>query len=168
MDNLLANAVRFSPAGSPVEVRVGRDGEALVEVADHGPGVPPGDTERVFEPFHRSDRSRTRATGGAGLGLAIVAAITRAHGGSVGVEANDGGGARFWVRLPLPTTGDPELGADPDQGLDGDVDRSTPTTNRTPEDRDGPIGPGNGDPAPSMGDVGANTAPPGSEATKLT
>jgi two-component system OmpR family sensor kinase len=122
-DNLLANALRHTPAGSPVEVRVrsDRDG-ALLEVEDHGPGVAPEDRERIFEPFNRADASRARTTGGVGLGLAIVAAITRAHGGTAGVRSN-GGGATFWVRLPLapaaggagtvpgPTTPEPEHGA---------------------------------------------------------
>ena len=101
MDNLLSNALRYSPPGSPVDVAVTRDGaEAVVEVRDRGPGVPPEEAERVFEPFYRSDFARSRAAGGAGLGLAIVAAIVRAHGGTTGVRAAPGGGACFWFRLP--------------------------------------------------------------------
>jgi two-component system OmpR family sensor kinase len=102
LDNLLANAVRHTPGATAVEVRLRAEGpSALVEVQDHGPGVAPEDRQRIFEPFHRADASRARATGGMGLGLAIVAAITRAHGGSVGVRAGHDGGAVFWVRLPL-------------------------------------------------------------------
>jgi two-component system, OmpR family, sensor kinase len=102
VDNLLVNAVRHSPEGGPVEMRVIAGGaDVVVEVADHGPGVPPEDADRIFEPFFRSDSSRARTTGGAGLGLAIVAAIARAHGGAVGVRANRDGGALFWVRLPI-------------------------------------------------------------------
>lgn len=102
VDNLLVNAVRHSPEGGPVEVRVGTAGpDAVVEVADRGAGVPAAEAQRIFEPFFRADSSRARATGGAGLGLAIVAAIARAHGGSVGVRPNEGGGARFWVRVPV-------------------------------------------------------------------
>jgi two-component system OmpR family sensor kinase len=104
-DNLLTNALRHTPPGTPVEVRVRSDGSsAVLEVEDHGPGVAAEDQERIFEPFHRADASRARATGGMGLGLAIVAAITRAHGGTAGVQSN-GGGATFWVRIPVATTG---------------------------------------------------------------
>ena len=115
VDNLLANALRHSPDGAAVEVRVTAGPDAVtIEVADHGPGVPVADRERIFEPFYRADSSRARATGGAGLGLAIVAAIARAHGGTVGVEPNgngsdedseEGSGARFWVRLPTAPPG---------------------------------------------------------------
>jgi two-component system OmpR family sensor kinase len=105
VDNLLVNAVRHSPEGAPVEMRVIAGGtNVVVEVADHGPGVLPEDADRIFEPFFRADSSRARATGGAGLGLAIVAAIARAHGGAVGVRANRDGGALFWVRLPVQGT----------------------------------------------------------------
>jgi two-component system OmpR family sensor kinase len=115
VDNLLANAERHTPEGTPVEVRVRSDGAwAWIEVADRGPGVPPEEQARIFEPFHRSDPSRARTTGGIGLGLAIVSAIAHAHGGAVGVGPNaaanapgSGPGAVFWVRLPLspPTPG---------------------------------------------------------------
>ena len=116
VDNLLANALRHSPSDAPVEVSLSDGtGEVVLEVGDHGPGVPDDDRERIFEPFYRADTSRARATGGAGLGLAIVAAIARAHGGTVGVEDNaargggaDGGiGARFRVRLPAFGAGTP-------------------------------------------------------------
>ena len=101
--NLVGNALRHTPDGTPVEVRLRTGGgDAVVEVADHGPGLPPEDAERVFERFYRSDPSRTRGEGGAGLGLAIVAALTRAHGGSVAVRETPGGGATFEVRLPRP------------------------------------------------------------------
>ena len=102
VDNLLANAARHTPPGTPVDVRLGTDAtSALLEVEDRGPGVAPEDEARIFEPFHRADDSRARATGGMGLGLAIVAAITRAHGGTAGVRPNPAGGATFWVTLPL-------------------------------------------------------------------
>jgi two-component system OmpR family sensor kinase len=102
VDNLLANAARHTPSGTPVDVRLGTDGTlALLEVEDHGEGVAPEDRARIFEPFNRADDSRARATGGVGLGLAIVAAITRAHGGTAGVRENPSGGATFWVALPL-------------------------------------------------------------------
>ena len=72
----------------------------MLVVADDGPGIPADQLDRVFERFHRGDPSRSRATGGAGLGLSIVAGIVAAHGGSVEV-ADAAPGARFTVRLPL-------------------------------------------------------------------
>ena len=101
VDNLLANALQHTAPGTAVHVRVREDGPwAWVEVADRGPGIAPDEQASIFEPFHRADPSRDRATGGVGLGLAIVSAIAHAHGGTVGV-ASDGPGATFWVRLPL-------------------------------------------------------------------
>jgi two-component system, OmpR family, sensor kinase len=101
LGNLLRNALVHTPAGTPVEVSVhGGADDVRLEVRDHGPGLPPGDPAALFERFWRSEGGRERGRGGAGLGLAIVAAIVDAHGGQV--EAGDaaGGGARFVVRLP--------------------------------------------------------------------
>jgi len=100
--NLVANALRHTPAGTPVEVAVGLDAHgATLEVRDHGPGVPPEVATKVFERFYRADPSRGRtAGGGSGLGLAIVAAIVARHEGQVGVARTPGGGATFVVRLP--------------------------------------------------------------------
>jgi two-component system OmpR family sensor kinase len=100
LDNLLANAIRHSPPGTPVEIRVNVEDGVTVEVSDHGPGVDPDEAEHLFEPFYRSDFARARLSGGTGLGLAIVAAIVRAHHGQVGVRNNVGGGACFWFWLP--------------------------------------------------------------------
>ena len=102
LDNLLANALNHSPPEAAVNVRVCRmdGGRVRIEVADHGPGVVPEDAERIFEPFFRTDLARVRDTGGTGLGLSIVASIAYAHGGLVGVDPNDGGGALFWVEFP--------------------------------------------------------------------
>jgi two-component system OmpR family sensor kinase len=105
--NLVGNAIRHTPAGSPVEVAVGvgmrsEGPQAVLEVRDHGPGLPPEEAERVFERFYRVDASRRRgAGGGSGLGLSIVAAVTAAHGGTVEALPTSGGGATFRVRLPL-------------------------------------------------------------------
>jgi two-component system OmpR family sensor kinase len=102
LGNLLSNALKHTPDGTPVEVSVARtDGVATLAVADHGPGLRPEDVHRVFERFYRADKSRARETGGVGLGLAIVAAITHAHDGSVVAEQTTGGGATFRVTLPL-------------------------------------------------------------------
>jgi two-component system OmpR family sensor kinase len=104
--NLVGNALRHTPAGSPVEVRVGEatlDGRpgAAVEVVDHGPGLTPEQTERVFERFYRADPARSGGDGGTGLGLSIVAALVAVHGGTVQVDSVPGRGARFRVVLPL-------------------------------------------------------------------
>ncbi len=103
--NLVANALRHTPEGSPVEIALGTDsGEAVLEVRDHGAGVPAEVATKVFERFYRADPARgRRAGGGSGLGLAIVAAIVAAHHGQVGLGATDGGGATFVVRLPQVT-----------------------------------------------------------------
>ncbi|PTR28903.1 two-component system OmpR family sensor kinase [Rhodococcus sp. OK519] len=99
--NLIGNALDHTPEGADVTVRVGTDGaDAVVEVADAGPGLADEDAARVFERFYRADASRTRASGGSGLGLSIVAAIVAAHGGTVGVDSAPGRGATFRVRLP--------------------------------------------------------------------
>jgi two-component system, OmpR family, sensor kinase len=105
--NLVANAVRHTPAGTPIDVAVGvtndrqEGSRAVLEVRDHGPGLPPEQADRVFERFYRVDSSRRRDTGGgSGLGLSIVAAVTAAHGGSVAVLPTPGGGATFRVSLP--------------------------------------------------------------------
>jgi two-component system, OmpR family, sensor kinase len=104
--NLVNNALAHTPAGSPVEVRVGAsslDGRpgAAVEVVDHGPGLTPEQAERVFERFYRADPARSHADGGTGLGLSIVAALVAVHGGTVQVDSVPGRGARFRVVLPL-------------------------------------------------------------------
>ena len=99
--NLLGNALRHTPPGSPVELGVGRRGDrAVLQVVDHGPGVPPELAEKIFERFYRADASRTRSSGGSGLGLAIVDAIVQAHGGDAAVRPTPGGGATFEVVLP--------------------------------------------------------------------
>jgi two-component system OmpR family sensor kinase len=100
--NLMRNALTHTPAGTPIEVRVGGSPEqAEIEVRDHGRGLPPGDPAELFERFWRAAPGRERAAGGgAGLGLAIVAAIVDAHGGRVQASNAEGGGASFVIRLP--------------------------------------------------------------------
>jgi len=100
--NLVRNALVHTPATTPVEIAVTtQNGTAQLSVADHGPGLPAGDLERIFEPFYRADASRSRDSGGAGLGLSIVSAVVAAHGGHVEVRETHGGGATFDVKLPL-------------------------------------------------------------------
>ena len=102
LTNLLGNALRFTPAGSPLEIAVGREDDmAVIDIVDHGEGIPPQVRERIFERFWRADSSRARETGGSGLGLAIVASIVAAHEGTIDVRQTKGGGATFRVRLPL-------------------------------------------------------------------
>ncbi len=99
--NLLANARVHTPPGTTVDVALAIDGrEAVITVADDGPGIPESLQPVLFERFARGDGSRSRATGSTGLGLAIVAAVVEGHGGSVSVSS-DSEGTRFDVRLPL-------------------------------------------------------------------
>jgi signal transduction histidine kinase len=99
LTNLLENAARFSPEGGEVLVAVApwREGGIQVRVADEGPGVPPGERERVFEPFYRRDDGRRT---GSGLGLAIARAIVTAHGGRIWLEGTPLGGAAVVFELP--------------------------------------------------------------------
>jgi two-component system, OmpR family, sensor kinase len=102
VDNLLSNAWAHTPADSPVHVTVGHEnGEAVIEVTDEGPGMDGRQLERVFQRFYRADPARSRARGGAGLGLSIVAAVAEAHGGSVAVRSEPGHGSTFRIVLPL-------------------------------------------------------------------
>ncbi len=103
--NLLRNAVAHTPAGTPIEVSVGAgEGAVSVVVRDHGPGLEPGAETKVFERFWRREGSRYDDGPGAGLGLAIVAAIAEAHGGSVEAANAEGGGAEFTFTLPVAVT----------------------------------------------------------------
>jgi two-component system OmpR family sensor kinase len=100
--NLLRNAIVHTPDGTPIEISLeATEAQATVTVRDHGPGLPSGDPNAVFERFWRDSASRGRDDGGAGLGLAIVAAIVNAHGGTVEAANAPTGGALFTVRLPL-------------------------------------------------------------------
>jgi two-component system OmpR family sensor kinase len=111
LDNLFANARSHTPAGTPVSVALERvDGRAELSVADHGPGLTEEQAARVFERFYRADTSRARASGGVGLGLSIVAAVTEAHGGTAQVEPTPGGGATFVITLPSTPSGSRNAG----------------------------------------------------------
>jgi two-component system OmpR family sensor kinase len=116
LDNLLANVRAHTPEGTSVVVKVGQEGdEAIVVVSDDGPGMTADEASHVFERFYRVDQSRSREHGGAGLGLAIVAAIVESHGGTVSASSAPGRGATFTVRLPATASPGPsfeELPAD--------------------------------------------------------
>jgi two-component system OmpR family sensor kinase len=101
LSNLVVNALQHTPTSADVIVRVGTDGDdAVVEVADKGPGMSQEDASRVFERFYRTDSSRARASGGTGLGLSIADSLVHAHGGLVTVTTAPGDGCCFRVTLP--------------------------------------------------------------------
>ena len=100
--NLVTNARLHTPPRTPVHLEVTSDGPtARLVVADRGPGMAPPVVDHVFERFYRGDSSRVRTTGGSGLGLSIVEAIARAHGGRASVASTEGEGSRFTVELPI-------------------------------------------------------------------
>jgi signal transduction histidine kinase len=102
--NILHNAVRYSPAGSRISVRVWRESaHVVVEVADNGPGIPPEHAGKVFERFYRVDPSRSREGGGAGLGLSIAQWAVETHGGTILLHNLPGSGSAFQIRLPART-----------------------------------------------------------------
>jgi two-component system sensor histidine kinase KdpD len=95
--NLVENASKHTPVDKPITIRARRDGaDAVIEVSDRGPGLPPGDPTRLFEKFVRGPGVRTK---GAGLGLAVCRGIAHAHGGTISAERREGGGATFRVRV---------------------------------------------------------------------
>ena len=99
--NLVANAIRHSPAGGRVLIRAAApDGIARLEVVDEGPGIPPEESERVFERFYRRDHARAARDGGSGLGLAIARWIVGLHGGTIRADSGERGGCRMVVELP--------------------------------------------------------------------
>lgn len=104
--NLLDNAMKYTPSGSPITLSAWLlDGAVTVEVADRGPGLPPGDEQRIFEKFYRVPRAGERS--GAGLGLTICRAIVEAHGGRIWAENRPDGGAALRFTLPVPGTPPP-------------------------------------------------------------
>ncbi len=113
--NLLDNAVRYTPGGGSVDVKVGTDSEgAYVEVADTGTGIPTRDLDRVFERFYRVDAARSRRTGGTGLGLAIAKHVVESHGGTISARSQLDVGSTFTIRLPaVPPEAKPNGGKVP-------------------------------------------------------
>jgi len=105
LGNLVRNALVHTPPQTPIDISLStEDSVARLSVADHGPGLAADDLDRIFEPFYRADPSRSRDSGGSGLGLSIVTAVVTAHGGHVKVRETEGGGATFEVELPLAGT----------------------------------------------------------------
>jgi signal transduction histidine kinase len=100
--NLIDNAIKYTQEGGVIDVSVSREGNAAVfEVSDNGPGIPADALPHVFERFYRADKARSRANGGAGLGLSIVKAICAAHNADVKVSSGEGRGSCFHVELPI-------------------------------------------------------------------
>ncbi len=103
--NLVRNALVHTPQQTAVEIGVStQNGTGRMSVVDHGPGLQAKEMDRIFEPFYRADPSRSRDSGGAGLGLSIVSAVVSAHGGKVNVKETSGGGVTFEVDLPLASS----------------------------------------------------------------
>ena len=103
--NLLRNALVHTPTGTPIDVSVGHDDSSVtLRVRDHGPGLPAGSNENLFDRFWRAEGGRGRGKAGAGLGLAIAREVVEAHHGEIRAEDAPGGGALFVVRLPRATT----------------------------------------------------------------
>jgi two-component system phosphate regulon sensor histidine kinase PhoR len=106
LDNLVANAIAYTPPGGRVQVRTGRAGpEVYVTVADTGIGIPPGELSRIFERFYRVDKGRSRAAGGTGLGLSIVRHVVETNGGRIAVESRVGEGSAFTCYFPASPRG---------------------------------------------------------------
>ena len=99
--NLVDNAIKYSPAGGEVEVRLGsRDGDCVIEVVDRGLGIPMSERDRIFEKFYRLDPQQTQGVGGSGLGLYICRELVERMNGRISVDSRAGGGSRFAVTLP--------------------------------------------------------------------
>ena len=102
VDNLVDNAIKYTPAGGQIRVELAaEDGRAVLRVADTGIGLSTEDQQRVFERFYRVDKARSRELGGTGLGLSIVKNIALSLGGAVGLESAPGHGSTFSVHVPL-------------------------------------------------------------------
>ena len=101
LGNLVTNALRHAGEDAEVKLRLDkRDGNVIVDVEDNGQGIPAEDVPHLFERFYRPDVSRSRASGGSGLGLSIVKGLVEAHGGTVTVDSEEGKGTRFRIALP--------------------------------------------------------------------
>ena len=104
LGNLIENAIRYAAGGERIDVTVLQRGDkAILDISDYGPGLPETLRERIFDPFFRFDDSRSRETGGSGLGLSVVKSIIEQHGGTIDAGHRQGGGACFTISLPLAT-----------------------------------------------------------------
>jgi signal transduction histidine kinase len=102
IQNLIGNAVKYSPDGGRVQVKVGRDADkACLTVRDHGIGIPPESHRGLFRRFYRADNAEAHGISGLGIGLFVVNEIVELHGGSIAVESEVGAGSSFTVRLPI-------------------------------------------------------------------
>ena len=100
--NILDNAIKYTPQGGLIRVRLIRSGRnAILTIADNGPGIPKEDQAHIFDRFYRVDKARSRDTGGTGLGLSIVHQFVLMHGGNVSVESKEGAGTTFTIELPM-------------------------------------------------------------------
>jgi two-component system sensor histidine kinase SenX3 len=130
--NLLDNAVKYSPAGSVVEVRGRQDADWVeVSVRDRGIGIPEADLEHIFERFYRVEGARARHLGGTGLGLSIVRHVTGSHGGEVRVESKEGEGSTFVLRLPAGPSPATPAGAEPGSAAEPAARPGPPARSRT-------------------------------------
>ncbi|WP_081681167.1 cell wall metabolism sensor histidine kinase WalK [Cellulomonas sp. URHD0024] len=138
--NLVGNAVTHTPPGTAVEIAVGlTDAHGVLEVRDHGPGIDPEHAARVFERFYRVDASRGRDSGGAGLGMAIVAAIVDAHHGTVSLQQTPGGGTTVRVTLPVPATSEPSTPQSASPPVSTPSRPAAPTRQRPPARTQSPV-----------------------------
>ena len=111
LDNLVSNAAKYSPAGSRIAINARRsDDQVVVSVTDHGCGIPPGERERIFEPFFRADNSRKQRASGVGLGLSIVKSLVEAHDGQIEVRSKLDRGSTFTFSLPVAESDGGALG----------------------------------------------------------
>ncbi|GGA07129.1 hypothetical protein GCM10008018_61200 [Paenibacillus marchantiophytorum] len=103
ISNILDNAIRHSPVGGTIRIKANKLSDPFVQlcIQDEGEGIRGADSDKIFDRFYRADPSRTRTSGGAGLGLAIAKSIVELHGGSIGVNVEEGQGSRFWFTLPI-------------------------------------------------------------------
>ena len=102
VDNLVGNAIKYTPSGGEVEVTLDTEnGWAVLDVEDNGIGIAPADQSRVFERFYRVDKARSRELGGTGLGLSIVKHVALSHGGNVSLRSVRGEGSEFRVQIPM-------------------------------------------------------------------